>query len=162
MRALVYESEEGQRRQLTYAQLRAEVNKAANGLRSLGLGKGDVIGVYMPMTAECVIAMLAIIKIGGIFLPLFSGFAAKAVASRLADADAKALFTQTSFPRRGKTVDMITVALEAAADVPTLKHIIVCARREGEAPAEPGVPKNPARREPRPPVVAPSHMRGTS
>jgi acetyl-CoA synthetase len=123
--ALIAETEEGKARTLSYRELRHEVNKAANALRSLGLGKGDVVGVFMPMTAECVIAMCAIIQIGGIFLPLFSGFAAKAISSRLADADAKALFTCDGFCRRGHLVNMKQTADEAARDVPTLKHMIV-------------------------------------
>jgi len=126
--ALIHETEDGNSRSLTYTQLNEQVCKTANALRELGLKKGDVIGVFMPMTAECVIAMLAIIKIGGVFLPLFSGFAAKAVASRLGDADAKALFTQDSFSRRGKPVDMLAVAMEAAKEVPTLQHLVVHAR----------------------------------
>jgi acetyl-CoA synthetase len=123
--AIIAEGEEGHVRTLSYAQLRAEVNRAAAGLRSLGIGRGDVVGVFMPMTAECVIAMCAIIKIGGVFLPLFSGFAAKAIASRLADADAKALFTCDGFFRRGQFVNMKQTADEAARDVPTIRHLIV-------------------------------------
>lgn len=132
--ALIAEGEEGKVRKLTYAQLRDEVSKAANGLRSLGLGKGDVIGVFMPMTAECVIAMCAIIQIGGVFLPLFSGFAAKAASSRLADADAKALFTCDGFFRRGSLVNLKPTADEAARDVPTLKHLIIHKRAGNDIP----------------------------
>ncbi|CAN5355610.1 AMP-binding protein [soil metagenome] len=139
--AIKYENEEGHSRSLTYAQLRTEVNKAANALRELGLGNGDAIGVFMPLTPECVIAMLAIIKIGAIFLPLFSGFGAGAVSSRLSDADAKALFTCDCFPRRGKNVDMLAVAKEAAANVPALRHLIVHIRR----PRDTGVSPVPAR-----------------
>src|SRR5205823_13669046 len=80
-------------RSLTYKQLRDQVDRMANTLRALGLGKGDAVGVFMPMVPEIVVAMLAIIKIGGIFLPLFSGFGAAAIVSRLNDAEAKALFT---------------------------------------------------------------------
>ena len=123
--ALRAESEDGTTRTLTLAELRREVNRVANALRSLGLGKGDAIAVFMPMTPECVIAMLAIIKIGGIFLPLFSGYGADAVASRLADAEAKALFTADGFLRRGKVVPMQPVADQAAERVPTLRHVIV-------------------------------------
>src|SRR5256886_10854542 len=108
--ALGWEGEEGEVRTLTFAELRREVNRAANALRSLGLGKADAVGVFMPMTPEIVVAMLAIIKIGGIFLPLFSGFGAQAVASRLADAEAKALFTADGFYRRGRAVPMKPVA----------------------------------------------------
>ncbi|WP_345350416.1 AMP-binding protein [Candidatus Villigracilis affinis] len=91
-RAVVFEGEEGITKTFTYEELYKEVNKTANALRSLGLGKGDAIGIFMPMTPEIVIALLAIAKIGGIILPLFSGYGAGAIVSRLADANAKALF----------------------------------------------------------------------
>src|SRR5437773_8195082 len=123
--AVRWEGEEGVVRTLTYAELRREVNRAANALRSLGLGKGDAIGVFMPMAPEIVVAMLAIIKIGGIFLPLFSGFGAAAIVSRLKDADAKALFTAAGTYRRGKFCPMKPIADEAAAQIPSLKHLIV-------------------------------------
>ncbi|HET9912438.1 MAG TPA: AMP-binding protein, partial [Anaerolineales bacterium] len=90
--AIIWEGEEGVTRTLTYEELYKEVNRCANALRSLGLGKGDAIGLFMPMTPEIVIALLAIVKIGGIILPLFSGYGAGAIVSRLVDADAKALF----------------------------------------------------------------------
>ena len=123
--AIKSETEDGKSRRLTYAELRAEVDEMATALRSLGLGKGDAIGVFMPMVPEIVIAMLAIIKIGGIFLPLFSGFGASAIVSRLKDADAKALFIAEGTFRRGKFCAMRPIAEEAAAQVPTLQHSIV-------------------------------------
>src|SRR5947209_3842244 len=83
---------------------------SAHGLRALGLGHGDAIGVFMPMTPETVVAMLAIIKIGAVFLPLFSGFGPQAIVSRLKDADAKALFTADGCLRRGRISPMKTVA----------------------------------------------------
>ncbi|HET7091716.1 MAG TPA: AMP-binding protein [Anaerolineae bacterium] len=132
--ALRWEGEEGSVRALTYAELRREVNKAANALRALGLSKGDAIGVFMPMTPEIVVALLAIVKIGGVFLPLFSGFGAQAIASRLADAGAKALFTADGMFRRGQIAPMKPVADIAAAQVPTLKHVIVLRRTGGEIP----------------------------
>src|SRR5260370_32272112 len=97
----------------------------AAALRSLGFGKGDAIGVFMPMVPEIVVAMLAIIKIGGIFLPLFSGFGAAAIVSRLNDADAKALFTAAGTYRRGKFCPMKPIADDAAAQIPTLRHLVV-------------------------------------
>src|SRR5207237_2863538 len=100
--AIRWEDEQGQTRCMSYFELRREVNRMANALRGLGLGKGDCIGVFMPMTPEIVVAMLAIIKIGGIFLPLFSGFGPQAIISRLTDAGAKALFTADGCFRRGK------------------------------------------------------------
>src|SRR5213079_2376056 len=123
--AIKSETEDGTTRTLTYKELREEVNKMAGALRSLGLGKGDAIGVFMPMVPEIVIAMLAIIKIGGIFLPLFSGFGAAAIVSRLNDAEAKALFTADGTYRRGKFCAMKPIADEAAAQIPTLRHLIV-------------------------------------
>ena len=126
--AVVWEGEEGTTRSLTYKELYEQVNQAANALRSLGLGKGDAVGLFMPMTPEIVVALLAIAKIGGIILPLFSGYGAGAVVSRMTDADAKALFTADGAFRRGKPVEMKSVADEAAAHIPTLKHIIVLKR----------------------------------
>src|SRR5436309_2330622 len=92
--AIKSEIEDGTTRELTYKELRNQVDRMANTLRTLGLGKGDAIGVFMPMVPEIVVAMLAIIKIGAIFLPLFSGFGAAAIVSRLNDAD-ETLFWMT-------------------------------------------------------------------
>jgi len=128
--ALIYEAEEGTIRNLTFGQLNRQVNQAANALRSLGLGKGDAIGIYMPMIPEIVVALLAVAKIGGIILPLFSGFGVSAVATRLADVDAKALFTVDGTLRRGKPVQMKSVADQAAGQVETLSHIIVFNRAD--------------------------------
>ena len=123
--AIKSEIEDGTARTLTYKELREEVNKMAVTLRSLGLGKSDAIGVFMPMVPEIVVAMLAIIKIGGIFLPLFSGFGAAAIVSRLKDANAKALFTAAGTYRRGKFCAMKSVADEAVSQIPTLRQLVV-------------------------------------
>jgi len=123
--AIKSETENGTTRTLTYKELREEVNKMAGALRRLGLGKGDAIGVFMPMVPEIVIAMLAIIKIGGVFLPLFSGFGASAIVSRLRDANAKALFTAAGTYRRGKFCAMKPIADEAASQIPTMQHLLV-------------------------------------
>lgn len=123
--AIKSETEDGATRTLSYRALREEVNKMAGALRSLGLGKGDAIGVFMPMVPAIVIAMLAIIKIGAIFLPLFSGFGAAAIVSRLRDADAKALITAAGTYRRGKFCPMKSIADEAAAQIPALRHLVV-------------------------------------
>jgi acetyl-CoA synthetase len=123
--ALIFESEDGDIRTYIYGELYREVNRTANALRSIGLGKGDAIGLFMPMIPEIVIALLAIAKIGGIVLPLFSGYGEAAIASRLNDAEAKALFTADGFYRRGQIVRMKDIADAAGAQVPTLKHLIV-------------------------------------
>ncbi len=129
--ALIWEGEEGISRELSYAELFRQTNKVARALRSLEFGKGDVIGLFMPMTPEIVIALLAIAKIGGIILPLFSGYGSGAVATRLSDAGARALFTSDGAFRRGKPVEMKSIADEAAHQVPTLKNMIVL-RRTGQ------------------------------
>jgi acetyl-CoA synthetase len=126
--AVLWEGEEGATKSLTYLELYKEVNKAANALRSLGLGKGDAIGIFMPMTPEIVIALLAIAKIGGVILPLFSGYGAGAIVSRMSDADAKAIFAADGAWRRGKAVEMKSIADEAAGQIVTLKHMIVLKR----------------------------------
>src|SRR5881409_60796 len=123
--AIKSEIEDGTTREVTYKELRDQVDRMANSLRTLGFGKGDAIGVFMPMVPEIVVAMLAIIKIGGIFLPHFSGFGAAANVSRLNDANAKALFTAAGTYRRGKFCPMKPIADEAAAQIPTLRHLVV-------------------------------------
>jgi len=130
--ALRWEGEEGASVLLTYGELWAEVNRCANALRSLGLGKGDAIGLYMPMIPELAIAFLAIIKIGGVILPLFSGYGHTAVVTRLADADAKAMITADGLWRRGHPVPMKPTVDAAVADVPSIQHVIVV-NRTGQA-----------------------------
>ena len=126
--AVIYESEEGNVRTLSYNQLYIEVNHCANMLRVHGLKKGDAIGLFMPMTPEIVVALLAIVKIGGIVLPLFSGYGVSAIVSRLNDAGAKALITADGFFRRGQLVPLKPTADEAARQIPTLREMFVVKR----------------------------------
>ena len=123
--ALRWEGEDGSTETLTYGELHDRVCRCANALRDMGLGEGDRIGLYMPMTPEIVIAFLAIVKIGGILLPLFSGYGVGAIVTRLQGADAKALFTADGFTRRGSAIDMKETADEAVAQCPTVEHVIV-------------------------------------
>ena len=123
--AIIFEGEEGTAKTLTYEELYKQVNKTANALRSLGLGKGDAIGLFMPMTPEIVVALLAVAKIGGIILPLFSGYGVSAIVSRMVDAEAKALFASDGAFRRGKAVEMKSIADDTVEQIPTLKHMIV-------------------------------------
>jgi len=132
--AIHWEGEEGQSRRLTYRDLYREVNRVASALRAAGLGKGDAVGLYMPMVPEIVVAFLAIAKIGGIILPLFSGYGPGAIATRLADAEATALFTADGMFRRGKTLPMKTAADEALADVPSVEKVIVYPRTGQDVP----------------------------
>ena len=136
--ALIWEGEEGITRSITYAEVYQQVNQTANALRSLGLGKGDTIGLFMPMTPEIVVALLAIARIGGIILPLFSGYGPGAIATRLSDASAKALFTADGSLRRGKPVNMKAIADQAANEVPTLQYMIVQNRVGMDIPMQQG------------------------
>jgi len=123
--ALIDEREDGTSRSVTYRELAAEVGRFANGLRSLGVGKGDPVGVYLPMCIEGVVAMLAIAKIGAIYLPIFSGFASSAVATRLQDAGARVLISADGYWHRGRLVAMKEAADEAAHAIHLHKTIIL-------------------------------------
>ncbi len=137
--ALRWEGEEGDQRTLTYTDLHQEVNRCANALRQLGLGKGDPVGLYMPMVPELAIALLAVAKIGGIILPLFSGYGHSAVATRLADAQARAIFTADGLYRRGQPVALKPVVDQALAQAPTVEHVIVFQRTgQQDLPWTPG------------------------
>ena len=126
--ALRWEGEEGSVRTFTYGELYVEVNRCANALRRLGLGKGDVVALYLPMIPELAIAFLAIIKIGAIILPLFSGYGPGALVTRLVDAEAKAIVTADGLLRRGSAVPMKATVDAACADVPGVQHVIVVDR----------------------------------
>lgn len=128
MLAVIWEGENGELRRWTYDELDAETCRAAAGLASLGLKKGDVVGVYMPLIPETVAAFLAIAKIGCIILPLFSGFGDEALALRLQDGAAVALITVDGTMRRGQTVPMKAVVDRAVGRVPTLRHVVVVRR----------------------------------
>ncbi|MFN8487189.1 MAG: AMP-binding protein [Caldilineaceae bacterium] len=126
--ALRWEGEEGTSLTLTYADLHRAVCRCANALRSLGLGKGDVVGLYMPMIPELAVVFLAVVKIGGILLPLFSGYGPSAIVTRLNDAQAKAVITADGLFRRGKPVAMKATLDEALAEAPSVQHLIVVNR----------------------------------
>jgi acetyl-CoA synthetase len=126
--ALDWIGEDGQSQTWTYAQLHEQTCKLAGGLRRLGLGPGDVIAVYLPNLPEAVVALLAIPKIGGIVLPLFSGFGPDAVATRLRDSGAKAVITVDASYRRGRLIDAKQTIDEVRDDIPSLEHVVVCHR----------------------------------
>jgi len=130
--ALIAEADDGSVRQLTYAELKTEVNRAAGLLRDLGIRPGERVGIYMPMVAEVVVALFACLQVGALAVPVFSAFGADALAVRLADAGAKLLFTADGGYRRGQAVPILPSAQKAAREVPTLEHLIVL-RRTGEA-----------------------------
>jgi acetyl-CoA synthetase len=126
--AVIWEGEETEPRSVTYRQLHEMANRLAGALRELGVGAGDAVGVFMPMAPETVAATLACAKIGAVYLPIFSGYAADAVATRLQDAQAKVLITADGTSRRGKVVPMKETANEAIASSPSVQHLVVWAR----------------------------------
>jgi acetyl-CoA synthetase len=132
--AVVWEGEEGATRTLTYAALQGDCNRIANALRERGVGKGDRVAVYLPMLPETVVAQLAIAKLGAVFVPVFSGYGAPSVATRLTDCDASVLITADGAYRRGKPVDMKRVADEAVAEAPSVRHVVVVRRTGLDAP----------------------------
>jgi acetyl-CoA synthetase len=129
--AIRWEGEDGDVRTLTYSEVFREVNRLANGLRQLGIKKGDVVGLYMPMVPETAIALFAIVKIGAIVLPLFSGYGADALSTRLSDAEAKLIFTCDAYYRRGQVIHMKRVADSGIEKIPSIRHAIIL-RRLGE------------------------------
>jgi len=132
--AVIWEGDDGAVSKLSYWDLYAEVNRLANALRAMGIGKGDRVGVFMPMIPEVVIATLACSKIGAVYIPIFSGYGFQAVASRLQDCDARLLITADGFCRRGATVPMKETADAAVALCPTVEKVLVARRTGREVP----------------------------
>ena len=130
-KAVVWEAENGTIKRWTYEQLGAQTSRLAQGLRKLGCKPGDVIGVYLPMVPEAVAAMLAVVKIGCVVLPLYSGFGPQAIATRLNDGGAVAVLAADGTWRRGRYVPLKDMIDEALALVPTLRHVVVL-RNSGE------------------------------
>ena len=136
--ALIWEGEDGAVREMSYGELDREVGRLANGLKDLGLRKGDTVGLYMPMCPEMVAAFYASLKLGLIVIPIFSGFASTPLASRLAHAGAKLLITADASLRRGKVHSIKPEADAAAAQLPGLKHLIVVKHLGTKIPWNPG------------------------
>ena len=136
--AAIWESEDGEVRTVTYAQLSAEVNRIANALLELGVREGQAVGLFLPMSIEVVAGFYAICKIGAIVVPIFSGFGAPAVAARLADAGAVAVLTADAVPRRARLVSMKRTVDEALAEVASVRHVIVWDRLGTDPPMTSG------------------------
>lgn len=133
-----HETEAGKKSSFSYAELDEKVCQLTEGLRSLGLGKGDAIGLYMPMIPEVAIAFLAIIKMGGMAIPLFSGFGPEPIIVRLNDGQAKAVITVDGTPRRSKTVNLKSTIDKAKKSIPSLEHVIVFDHMGLDIEKEPG------------------------
>ena len=126
--ALAWEGEPGDVRTFTNAELRVAVLRAARMFRGLGVGRGDRVGIFLPMLPETVITVLALGLIGAIYTPIFSGYGASAVASRLSDCDARFLVTADGFWRRGSHVNLKKVADEALKNAPSVERVVIVQR----------------------------------
>ena len=126
--ALIWEGEPGEQRTLTYNQLLAEVSRFANVLKSLGVKKGDTVAIYMGMTPELAIAMLACARIGAAHSVIFGGFAAQALVDRINDAQSVAVITQDGSYRRGAEIALKATVDEALPACPTVKSVVVYQR----------------------------------
>ena len=132
--ALIWEGEPGEIRRVTYSALHAEVSKFASVLKSLGIGSGDRVAIYMPMVVEAVVAMLACARIGAAHSVVFGGFSAEALRDRIQDATAKLVITATSGYRRGTLVPLKKTTDAAVADCPSIEHVVVYRRTESDQP----------------------------
>jgi acetyl-CoA synthetase len=130
--AIILEDEEGETQTVGYADLIEEIKECATGLRAFGFGRGDTVGIYLPMMIETVVALLAIGRIGAIAVPVFSGYGVEAIASRMNAVGAKALITCDGFPRRGKIFSSFEIAEQAVANCPTIEKLFVVNRLEKE------------------------------
>jgi acetyl-CoA synthetase len=123
--AAVFRGEDGARRELSFGEQSAQVTKLAEALVRLGVEPGDRVAIYLPMSPEVAIASHACAHVGAVQVPIFSGFAAPAVAQRLTDSEAKVAITVESSLRRGREVPMLATLEEARREAPSLEHIVV-------------------------------------
>ena len=126
--AIIWEGEPGELRTLTYQQLLREVSKCANALKALGVKTGDRVAIYMGMTPELAVALLACARIGAVHSVIFGGFSANALVDRIHDAQCVAVITQDTGWRRGNEIKLKATVDEALASCPSVKHVLVYRR----------------------------------
>ena len=126
--AILWEGEPGEVRRLSYRELHVEVQKFANVLKGLGINKGDRVAIYMGMTPELAIALLACARIGAVLSVIFGGFAANAISDRVNDSTCVAILTQDTSYRRGGEIKLKATVDEALKACPTVKHVVVYKR----------------------------------
>ena len=123
--AIIFEAEDGRTEHISYAELLARVSQAANAITSLGVKAGDRVAIYMSMTPEAVVAMLACARIGAVHSVVFGGFAAEALRSRIDDAQAKLVITADGQYRRGTAMALKPAVDEAVEHCPSVEHVLV-------------------------------------
>ena len=137
--ALIWEGEPGEVRTLTFAQLLDEVSRFANALKAVGVGKGDRVAIYMGMTPELAVALLACARIGAVHSVVFGGFAAHAIADRVNDSDCRVVLTQDVSYRRGAEIKLKAIVDEALERCPGVRQVIVFQRdAQKHTPMTPG------------------------
>ncbi|MCW2925288.1 MAG: acyl-CoA synthetase/AMP-acid ligase [Thermoleophilia bacterium] len=136
--AIIWEGEDEGQRRLTYADLKRDVAMLADAFDKMGIGPGDRVGIYLPMVPEVVVAFYACAAIGAMAVPVFSGFAADAIAQRLSHCGAKAVICADGTLRRGKQVAMKQTVDQAIEQVPTVEHVIVWRRLGIDVPMKAG------------------------
>ncbi|MGK2937763.1 MAG: acetate--CoA ligase [Solirubrobacteraceae bacterium] len=130
--------EEGESRDITYADLHRDVQRMANALKARGIGRGDVVGIFLPMIPEVIVAMLACARIGAPHNVVFGGFSAESVRERMEFSDAKALITVDAARRKGKTAPVKASVDEVMGDLPALESIFVVRHGGGDTPMTDG------------------------
>ncbi len=133
-----WRGEEGEEREITYADLHRDVQRFANALKDLGVGKGDVVGIYLPMIPEVVVAMLACARIGAPHNVVFGGFSAESVAERMEFSQAKALVTVDGARRKGRTAPIKPQVDEHLGGIDSLETIVVVRHTGIEVPMSEG------------------------
>jgi acetyl-CoA synthetase len=136
--AFHWEGEPGEERTITYADLLREVCRLANGLRSIGVQKGDRVAIYLGMIPELPVAMLACARIGAAHSVVFGGFSAESLRDRINDAEAKVLITADGGYRRGQVVPLKQNADESLTECPSIEHVVTVRRTGGDHPFTPG------------------------
>jgi acetyl-CoA synthetase len=137
--ALIALDERGSRRSLTYRELLDEVERVAGGLRSLGVGKGDRVTIYMPTSAEAIVAMLATVRIGAIHCVVFAGFGAGALGDRIRASGSRLVLTTDVTYRKGKDVDLLGIVDDAlATDRGDVERVVVLRRNDASRPPREG------------------------
>ena len=136
--AFHWRGEEGEQRDVTYGELLADTKKLANALVDNGVEKGDVVGIFLPMIPEVVVAMMACARIGAIHNVVFGGFSPGSVAERMEVSEAKLLITADGARRKGKTAEVKSEVDDEMANMPSVQTVIVVKSVDNDAPMEDG------------------------